>query len=142
MYFFAPFTLYALEHMPAVRRLSSWLGLGISASALIAASFSTRIWHLILTQGVLYAVGGTMLYAPIMFYLEEWFIKKRGLAYGVMWSGVGASFVSPLSKLASWLTVYKAEFSSLSSCRLCSVIWAFAGLFESGRSASSHSLHL
>ena len=91
MYFFAPFTLHALEHWPSMRKRSSVLGLVVSVSALVAASFATQVWHLVLSQGVMYAVGGTMLYAPTTFYLEDWFVKKRGLAYGVMWSGVGSS---------------------------------------------------
>lgn len=41
-------------------------------------------------EGVLYAIGGSLLYSPAMFYVDEWFVKKKGLAFGVMWAGVGA----------------------------------------------------
>ncbi|KAL2069592.1 hypothetical protein VTL71DRAFT_14271 [Oculimacula yallundae] len=91
MYLFAPVSLHILEAWPGVRRLSSIVGLFIAATALILSSFSTQIWHLIITQGVMYAIGGSLLYSPTMFYLDEWFEKKKGLAFGVMWSGVGAS---------------------------------------------------
>ena len=89
MYLFAPISLHALEAWPSVHRLSSVVGLIIIVSALIASSFSTRVWHLILTQGVLYAIGGSLLYSPTMFYLDEWFVKRKGLAFGIMWAGVG-----------------------------------------------------
>lgn len=90
MYLFAPISLYVLEAWPCIRRLSSVVGLIVATSALIASSFSTKVWHLILTQGVMYAIGGSLLYSPTMFYLDEWFVKKKGLAFGVMWAGVGA----------------------------------------------------
>ena len=44
---------------------------------------------LVLTQGLLYGVGGALLYNPFIFYLDEWFIKRKGLAYGVFWAGTG-----------------------------------------------------
>jgi hypothetical protein len=91
MYLFAPVSLYILETWPSIRRRTSALGLVLIVSTLIASSFSTAVWHLIVTQGVLYAVGGSFLYAPTVFYLDEWFIKKKGLAFGIMWAGVGTS---------------------------------------------------
>ncbi|TGO36680.1 hypothetical protein BHYA_0117g00030 [Botrytis hyacinthi] len=91
MYLFAPISLYVLEKFPPIRRLSSIVGLVIVLIALVAASFATEVWHLIATQGFLYAIGGSLLYSPTMFYLDQWFIKRKGLALGVMWSGVGTS---------------------------------------------------
>lgn len=52
--------------------------------ALVASSFSRRVWHFILTQGVLYAIGGRFLYSPAILYLDEWFVRRKGFAYGVM----------------------------------------------------------
>ncbi|KAF7890736.1 uncharacterized protein EAF01_010545 [Botrytis porri] len=91
MYLFAPISLYVLETFPPIRRLSSVAGLVIVLIALVAASFATEVWHLIATQGFLYAVGGSLLYSPTMFYLDQWFVERKGLALGVMWSGVGTS---------------------------------------------------
>jgi hypothetical protein len=114
MYLFAPVSLYILEAWPAIRRVSSIVGLIIAAGALVASSFSTQVWHLIATQGVLYAIGGSLLYSPTMFYLDEWFIEKKGLAFGVMWAGVGA--VGSLIRLSTgtWLMFLRADLSSLS----------------------------
>lgn len=93
MYLVAPLTLYILEQWPSIRRSSSVFGLVVILTALVAASFSTQVWHLILTQGCLYAIGGSFLYAPTMFYLDEWFILRKGLAFGIMWAGVGTAGV-------------------------------------------------
>ena len=28
-----------------------------------------------------------MAYCPVLFYLDEWFIERKGLAYGIFWAG-------------------------------------------------------
>ncbi|KAL8797302.1 MAG: hypothetical protein Q9195_000456 [Heterodermia aff. obscurata] len=66
-------------------------GLVLVTLSLIAASFSTQVSHLILTQGALYGIGGAFLYCPFVFYLDEWFIERKGLAFGILWAGTGTS---------------------------------------------------
>ncbi|KAL8867972.1 MAG: hypothetical protein Q9174_005307, partial [Haloplaca sp. 1 TL-2023] len=41
-------------------------------------------------DGVLFGIGGALIYNPFIFYLDEWFIERKGLAYGVFWAGQGA----------------------------------------------------
>lgn len=94
MYLWAPISLYILEAFPVLRRLSSILGLVIVITALVGSSFATEIWHLILTQGVFYAIGGSFLYSLTMFYLDDWFMRRKGLAFGIMWAGVGTVGIS------------------------------------------------
>ena len=53
--------------------------------ALVLASFARSVWQLILTQGVMYGIGGAMSWCPCILYLHEWFVKRAGLALGVMW---------------------------------------------------------
>ena len=74
------------RHMVAV----SWASCVIS---LVAASFANSISTLIATQGILYGTGFCMLYYPLLSMLNEWFVKKRGLAYGVLYGGGGISGV-------------------------------------------------
>jgi hypothetical protein len=87
LYSLAPLSVSALEAWPEMRRFSSIVGLAIIVASLIASSFAVHIGHLILTQGILYGVGGNLLYTPLMFYLDEWFIHRKGLAFGIMWAG-------------------------------------------------------
>jgi MFS family permease len=90
MYFLAPISLAILEAYPRKRRLCSVLGLVIAVASLVAASFATEVWHLVLLQGVAYAIGGSMLYSPTVGYLDEWFVRRKGVAFGVIFAGVGA----------------------------------------------------
>ncbi|KAF2100280.1 MFS general substrate transporter [Rhizodiscina lignyota] len=76
---------------PSHRRYNCFVGVAVVSLSLIASSFSQAVWQLILTQGVGYAVGAMLLYDPILLFLHEWFVQRKGLAFGVMWAGTGAS---------------------------------------------------
>ena len=64
-------------------------GFALIIISLIAASFTNRVDQLIATQGALYGIGGALLYNPFIFYLDEWFIARKGMAFGIMWAGTG-----------------------------------------------------
>ena len=65
MYLGSPFSFALLQRYPLQRRLCAVAGLFTMAIALVTSSFATRVSHLILTQGVLYAIGGSMLYSKL-----------------------------------------------------------------------------
>jgi MFS family permease len=58
------------------------LGLGL-------ASLCTRVWQLLLTQGLLYGIGSSLLYFPILSVAPEYFTAHRGSAMGFILSGSG-----------------------------------------------------
>lgn len=93
MYFSAPFINAVYQRWPAIRRASCWYGAAIIALSLVATSFTSKVWQLFLTQGVLYGIGGGILYYPAIVFLDEWFVTRKGFAMGVMWAGTGASGV-------------------------------------------------
>jgi MFS family permease len=93
MYLDGPIMFAALQMWPRFKRPCSVIGLFVIAIALIASSFSTTVVHLILTQGLLYGLGGTLLYYPTILFLDEWFIRRKGMAFGIMWGGTGMSGV-------------------------------------------------
>ena len=80
MLFLAP----VVRRYPWSRLPMLWTGCSICAVSLLMASFATRIWHLVLTQGLLYGAGWALCYTPIITMLNEWFSKLRGLAYGIV----------------------------------------------------------
>ncbi len=66
------------------------LGAAFLAVGFAAASRITAIWHLYLLLGVVMSVGvNTLAFAPHMSLIPRWFIKKRGLACGLVVSGIG-----------------------------------------------------
>ncbi|KAI9298075.1 MFS general substrate transporter [Neoconidiobolus thromboides FSU 785] len=78
-----------------------YLGSTLFSIALILASFSTKLWHLYLTQGILSGIGSSIAYIPCLSIISNWFDKKRGLATGiaVSGSGIGGLVLSPIIEL-------------------------------------------
>jgi MFS family permease len=101
MYFGSGACFVALQWWPAFRRRSAGIGLAILALGLVTSSFADSVWHLILTQGALYAIGGILLYSSVVLLIDEWFVRKKGIAFGVMWAGTGFSGIS-VPYIFSW----------------------------------------
>jgi len=76
----------------------------MAVSSLIMSSFATKVWQLIASQGVLCAIGSGLLFSPTTLYLDEWFIARKGMAYGTIWAGkslAGCVFPFIMSSLLS-----------------------------------------
>lgn len=58
---------------------------------LIAGSFARSLPTLIFTQGIMYGVGFVIFYYPILSMVNEFWIAKRGMAYGLLCSASGVS---------------------------------------------------
>ena len=57
--------------------------------ALLGASFASDIPTLIALQGFLYGLGCLLLVIPLTGFVYEWFVAKRGLAYGIVSCSTG-----------------------------------------------------
>lgn len=85
-----PVAFMTLHRYPHLRRWCGPLGLVVTIVSLVASAFVNTVGGLIATQGVMYAVGCGLLFSPISMYMDEWFVERKGMAHGVMWSGKGA----------------------------------------------------
>lgn len=85
MYLMLPLYFAALQRVPRLKIWSTWLSLPVVAIALVGAFFANTVPHLIGTQGVLFAIGGNMLFAPSITYMDEWFVQRKGAAIGITW---------------------------------------------------------
>jgi MFS family permease len=80
------------------------LGIGLMASGLLLAPLTTQPWHLYLTIGVLVGAGSICLgYSGQSLYLPNWFSRKRGLAIGLAFAGVGIGSVTLLPWVQSMI---------------------------------------
>jgi hypothetical protein len=75
----------AYKNWPRLARTSQWAGMPLIAAALVSASFANKVNYLILTQGAMYGIGASIIYCPTILFVDEWFIRRKGLAYGVLW---------------------------------------------------------
>ncbi|KZV88698.1 MFS general substrate transporter [Exidia glandulosa HHB12029] len=89
MYVNALVVMRICPRYPWIKRPMMLAGLLTATLALVGAAFATEPWQLVLTQGVMFSVGGSFLYYPASSLLMEWFVKRRGLANGIIFSGTG-----------------------------------------------------
>ena len=73
--------------MAKVRRLASVFDLIIITIALVASSSSSRVSHLVLTYGVIYAIGGSLVYTLTISCFDERLIRRKDLAFSIILCG-------------------------------------------------------
>jgi MFS family permease len=73
------------------------LGVALMAGGLLLAPLTSEPWHLYLTIGVMVGTGSTCLgYSGQSQFLPNWFVRRRGLAMGIAFAGVGIGSVTLL----------------------------------------------
>ncbi|WP_454617560.1 MFS transporter [Bradyrhizobium cenepequi] len=73
------------------------LGVALMGAGFLLAPLTTQPWHLYLSIGVLVGAGSVCLgYSGQSFFLPNWFIRRRGLAIGLAFAGVGVGSVTLL----------------------------------------------
>ena len=73
------------------------LGVALMGGGLLLAPLTTQPWHLYLTIGVMVGAGSVCLgYSGQSLFVPNWFIRRRGLAMGIAFAGVGIGSVTLL----------------------------------------------
>ncbi len=70
--------------------------------SLLLTSQANAPWHLFITYSLLLAIGTGAPHPTVMATIARWFIKRRGLAVGIVSSGAGLGIVV-MSPFAAWL---------------------------------------
>ena len=89
---FTPFIGVLMDRIGPRRTMP--LGGVLIAAGLILSTWATVPWHFYVTLGVL-VVGGSIFLAYIghSMFLANWFVRRRGLAVGIAFSGVGVGAI-------------------------------------------------
>ena len=85
MYLSMPF-LFALftRRWARRRQIAALCGAALTCLSFLLSSFSTQVWHLVATQGVMAAFGCALIFSPTTLSLGEWFnTSNRAVAYGI-----------------------------------------------------------
>ncbi|KAK3314214.1 major facilitator superfamily domain-containing protein [Apodospora peruviana] len=96
-----PFLVHFLSGRAQLRKPLLYTGTAIVVAASIGAGFAHTPTQLIMTQGVLYGVGSGLIFAPNMSLIDEWFVKRRSLAYGIYFacSSISAAIIPPVLRI-------------------------------------------
>src|SRR6195952_796517 len=92
------------------------LGVLLMASGLLLAPLTTQLWHLYLTIGMLVGGGSICLgYSGQSLFLPNWFVRKRGLAIGIAFAGVGIGsiIILPLIQVMIERTGWRTACTSM-----------------------------
>lgn len=75
-------------------RVVTELGVGLIGIGLLLATWVSRPWHLYATLGVMVGGGSVCIgYTGQSLFLPNWFVRRRGLAMSLAFSGVGVGSV-------------------------------------------------
>ena len=89
------------------------IGVVLMAAGLMLAPLVRRPWHLYVTLGVLVGGGGNCLgYTGQSLFLPNWFVRRRGLAMSLAFSGVGVGSIV----LLPWLQTLIARTGWRAAC--------------------------
>ncbi len=70
------------------------IGVAVMTAGLLLATLVRQPWHLYVTLGMLVGTGGNCLgYTAHALFLPNWFVRRRGLAMSVAFSGVGVGSI-------------------------------------------------
>src|SRR5215813_10823063 len=95
------------------------MGAIVMAIGLALAPLMSRPWHLYATLGVLVGGGGNCLgYTGQSLYLPNWFVRRRGLAMSLAFSGVGVGSIV----LLPWLQALIAQSGWRAACWALSLL--------------------
>lgn len=120
------FTVYimSMAYGWATDRFSPRIVLGIggvfSFFGLLFASRAAELWQLYITLGFMVGLGTGATLVPHVSLLSRWFVKRRGLAIGIMaaGSGAGMTIISPLSQALLTTIGWRTTFLFLSFATL------------------------
>ncbi|KAJ0417163.1 major facilitator superfamily domain-containing protein [Aspergillus carlsbadensis] len=90
-YLGAPVIMPFIQRYQRWRQQMIWIGWPICIVGLVLGSFASTLEVLILTQGVAYGLGFLIFYYPILSMVNEYWIARRGMAYGVLCGASGVS---------------------------------------------------
>ncbi|KAH7329688.1 major facilitator superfamily domain-containing protein [Stachybotrys elegans] len=90
-YLGAPIIMPVIQRYPRQQRVLIWVGWPICIIGLVSGSFATTLEMLILSQGVAYGLGFLIFYYPIVNMLNEYWVARRGMAYGILCGASGVS---------------------------------------------------
>jgi MFS family permease len=115
---------------PLISRIDSgartrWVtlsGVLLMTLGFLLASFSSKVWQLILTQGLLYGLGSSLLYFPLLGPAPEYFTRHRATALGVILSGGGAGGLVLSRLLRTLLSAVGARWTLRFLSALCLII--------------------
>jgi MFS family permease len=85
-YLGAPLMTYLCQKYSFPLRYYLLLGWSFCIVGLVSGAFCKSLPTLVITQGICYGIGISILDVPTLLILNTWFLERRGLAYGILFA--------------------------------------------------------
>lgn len=125
-FLFAFFVNYFMIKTSA--RVSIAVGITLQGSAMLLAAFSTKLWQIFMTQGVMASFGMAFTSIPATVIVAPWFRKKRTLALGIGAAGSGMGGVMFNLAMQKIIEVKSLRWALITQCIIYSSIGCIACL--------------
>lgn len=124
-----------INYMVGLTNLKLVIGLGcvLQLASTLLASFSTKLWQLYLTQGVMQGFGLACIAISNLNILPQWFRKKRNLAIGITASGSGAGGIIFNLAMQEIINKYSYKWALRAQGILCASMVTTALFFTKSR---------
>ncbi|KAF2758814.1 MFS general substrate transporter [Pseudovirgaria hyperparasitica] len=98
LYMGTPLVIALCRRLPHAARWFTLAGLLVASLSLAASSMCVTVPQLIAVLGVPFGLAGCFAFCPCIIYIDQWFIKRKSLAMGIMFSagGFGGVVFPPL----------------------------------------------
>ncbi|GAB5592500.1 hypothetical protein Unana1_07400 [Umbelopsis nana] len=85
------------------------IGAILCPAALVCASFANELWQIYLSEGLLFGIGGSLVWASSVYLPAQWFSRNRALAsgLGVCGTGIGGLVLSLVTQALLAETGYR-----------------------------------
>ncbi|SSD58254.1 related to Probable transporter MCH2 [Saccharomycodes ludwigii] len=130
---FAPVITYIIGLLGT--NVVMFIGACIQLAAMLLASFSTKLWQIYLTQGVLMGFGLAVAFVPVPPVIPQWFDKKRSLAMGLGVGGSGAGGVMFNLAMQKILEVKSVRWALRAQAIICFVLLVLSSVLIRTRNA-------
>ncbi|KAH6714704.1 major facilitator superfamily domain-containing protein [Leptodontidium sp. MPI-SDFR-AT-0119] len=105
-YLGAPLIIPVIKRYSKYQRRMIWIGWPLCIPGLLAGSFATTLPTLIFTQGAMYGTGFLVFYYPVLSFINEFWITRRGMAYGILFASSGVSGIAMPFAIEALLAKY------------------------------------
>ncbi|KAK5981456.1 Monocarboxylate transporter [Trichostrongylus colubriformis] len=110
-------------------RVTAITGATIAIVGCTSSYFASKMWHIILSVGVIMGIGSGLMYCPAIVIVTMYFEKRRSFATGiaVTGAGVGTMVFSPINDYVmshyGWRAVFLLFIGVFSLCVVCASLF-------------------
>lgn len=119
-----------------------YLGTVVQAASFVGASFTSHMWHLLLTQGVAFGIGMGLIFTASVPVPAQWFNKRRSLANACAAAGSGFGGLTYSLAANAMISRIGLPWTFRTLAIICLVVNSISGYLIRDRNKDVGSVHV